>query len=145
MTQQDLVNYLSGVEGLGVELWQLGSLLKISSEDNLLENLYRMTTSDEHVKWVCRDHYRAGYQEAHTEKLRDVVKVSGGLLDEQLGKIEIALNSSSTATELYGAFSKGKRVYELNVDLKWEFVKKDIEALHDAIKGSLVSILCVDL
>ncbi|KAG0083578.1 hypothetical protein BGZ92_010646 [Podila epicladia] len=68
MTQQDLVNYLRDAEGLeGVELRQLRSFLKASEEDNLLGNLYRMTTSDGHVKWVCFDHYRAGYQETHSK------------------------------------------------------------------------------
>lgn len=53
MTQHGLTNYLSDIEGLeGVELRQLGSFLKISEEENLLGNLYRMTTSDGHVKWV---------------------------------------------------------------------------------------------
>ncbi|KAI8594932.1 hypothetical protein EDD21DRAFT_409466, partial [Dissophora ornata] len=73
MSQQDLDTYLNGVEGLeGVDLRQLGSYLSANSSDNLLGNLYRMTTKDGHVKWVCRHHYRAGYQEAHTQKLRDV-------------------------------------------------------------------------
>ncbi|KAF8929943.1 hypothetical protein BGZ47_000802, partial [Haplosporangium gracile] len=102
MSQQDLTNYLSNVEGLeGVELRQLGSFLKTSGEENLLGNLYRMTTSDGHVKWVCRDHYRAGYQEKHVQKLRDVVKLAQGEFDEQLGKITITLRSSFAAAEFY--------------------------------------------
>ncbi|KAG0247309.1 hypothetical protein BG011_001687 [Mortierella polycephala] len=80
------------VEGLeGVELRQLESFLKKSSEENLLGNLYRMTTSDGHVKWVCRDHYRVSYQEKHSQKLRDVGKLAQGEFDEQLGRITILL------------------------------------------------------
>ncbi|KAI8597044.1 hypothetical protein EDD21DRAFT_229367 [Dissophora ornata] len=89
MSQQDLDTYLAGVEGLeGVDLRQLGSYLSANGSDNLLGNLYRMTTKDGHVKWVCRHHYRAAYQEAHTQKLRDVVKLAEGVFDEQLGSIK---------------------------------------------------------
>ncbi|KAF9176831.1 hypothetical protein BGZ50_009617 [Haplosporangium sp. Z 11] len=146
MTQQDLANYLSDVEGLeGVELRQLESFLKKSSEENLLGNLYRMTTSDGHVKWVCRDHYRASYQEKHTQKLRDVVKLAQGEFDEQLGRITITLTSSFAAAEFYKAISKAKGVLELIVDLRWECNRSDLEELEDALKKSGVLILRLDL
>lgn len=77
VVQEDLTSYLAGVEGLeGADLRQLGSYLAANSSDNLLGNMYRMTTRDGHVKWVCRDHYRAGYQVQHMQKLRDVVKLA---------------------------------------------------------------------
>ncbi|KAF9342284.1 hypothetical protein BGX26_007871, partial [Mortierella sp. AD094] len=146
MSQQDLNNYLNNVEGLeGVELRQLGSFLKTSEEDNLLGNLYRMTTTDGHVKWVCRDHYRAGYLEAHTQKLRDVIKLAGGQFDEQLGKVEITLKSGFAAAEFYDAITKVKGVLELIIDLSWECTRSDIEVLEDALKKSRVSILRLDL
>ncbi|KAG0349324.1 hypothetical protein BG005_011034, partial [Podila minutissima] len=146
MTQQDLANYLSDVEGLeGVELRQLGSFLRTSEEDNLLGNLYRMTTSDGHVKWVCLDHYRASYQETQTQKLRDVVKLRQGEFDEQLGRITITLKSSFAATEFYDAVRKAKGVLELIVDLSWECTRSDLEALEDALKSSRISILHLDL
>ena len=146
MTQQDLTNYLSNVEGLeGVELRLLGSFLKTSKADNLLGNLYRITTADGHVKWVCRDHYRTGYQEAHTQKLRDIVKLANGTFDEQSGIVEISLQSSFSAAEFFGALVKAKGVLELILDFNWECTKKDIEVLRDAIKTSMVAILHVDL
>ncbi|KAF9124610.1 hypothetical protein BG015_005054, partial [Linnemannia schmuckeri] len=146
MTQQDLINYLRDVEGLeGVELRQLGSFLKTSEEENLLGNLYRMTTSEGHVKWVCRDHYRASYLEKHAQKLRDVVRLAQGEFDEQLGRIEIVLRSRSTAAEFYNVFRKAKGVLELIVDLRWECTRRDLEELQDALKGSEVLILWLDL
>ncbi|KAK3827008.1 MAG: hypothetical protein J3R72DRAFT_426292 [Linnemannia gamsii] len=142
LTQQDLANYLSNVEGLeGVELRQLGSFLKTSEEENLLGNLYRMTTSDGHVKWVCRDHYRASYQEKHTQALRDVVKLTQGEFDEQLGRITITLGSSFAATEFYYAVNQAKGVLELNVDLNWRCTRSDLEALGNALQKSGVLIL----
>ncbi|KAF9274072.1 hypothetical protein BGZ88_003297 [Linnemannia elongata] len=146
ITQQSLANYLNDVEGVeGVELRQLGSFLKTSKDENLLGNLYRMTTSDGHVKWVCRDHYRASYQEKHVQKLRDVVKLGRGEFDEQLGRIEIVLESRFAAAEFYSAVSKAKGVLELIVELRWECSRRDLEALHDALKKSGVPMLRLDL
>ncbi|KAF9946037.1 hypothetical protein BGZ72_000747 [Mortierella alpina] len=146
ITQQDLANYLNDVEGLeGVELRQLGSFLRTSEEENLLGNLYRMTTSDGHVKWVCRDHYRTGYQEKHVQNLRNIVKVAHGVFDEQLGKITIALRSSIAAAEFYNAISKAKGVLELIVDLSWECTRSDLEGLENALEQSRVSILRLHL
>ncbi|KAF9538055.1 hypothetical protein EC957_007269 [Mortierella hygrophila] len=146
MTQQDLANYLSDVEGLeGVELRQLGSLLKTSEEESLLGNLYRMTTSDGHVKWVCYEHYRASYQEKNTQKLRDVVNLARGEFDEQLGRVEIVLTSRFAAAEFYNAVSKAKGVVELTMDWDYECTRNDLEELEDAIKKSRVSILRLDL
>ncbi|KAF9309935.1 hypothetical protein BG003_009136 [Podila horticola] len=137
MQQQDLTDYLDDVEGLeGVELRQLGSFLKTSEEENLLGNLYRMTTSDGHVKWVCHDHYRVSYQEMHTQKLRDVVKLAKGEFDEQLGRVTITLTSSFAAAEFYNAVSKAKGILELIMDLSWECTRSDLEVLEDALKNS---------
>ncbi|KAK5809404.1 hypothetical protein F5H01DRAFT_381781 [Linnemannia elongata] len=146
MTQQDLTNYLSDVEGVeGVELRQLGSFLKMSEEENLLGNLYRMTTSEGHVKWVCHHHYRASYQEKYTQKLRDVVKLAQGEFDEQLGRIEIVLRSRLAAAEFYNVVSKAKGVLELIMDWAWECTRSDLEELENALKQSRVSILRLDL
>ncbi|KAF9538509.1 hypothetical protein EC957_006683, partial [Mortierella hygrophila] len=146
MTQQDLSNYLSGVEGLeGVELRQLRSFLKTSGDENLLGNLYRMTTSDGHVKWVCHNHYRDSYQEKYTQKLRDVVVLSEGEFDEQLGRIEIVLRSKFAASEFYDALRKAKGVLELTMDLSWNCTRSDLQELEDALKITRVSVLRLDL
>ena len=99
-----------------------------------------MTTTDGHVKWVCRDHYRAGYQEAQTQKLRDIVKLAGGKFDEQQGTVVIALWSSFAAKEFYSSLHKAKGVLELIVDLKWGCSRGDIDELRKGIKDSRVSI-----
>ncbi|KAF9989485.1 hypothetical protein BGZ75_006177, partial [Mortierella antarctica] len=136
MTSQDLNNYLNNVEGLeGVELRQLGSFLK-TSDDYLLGNLYRMTTSDGHVKWVCRDHYRASYQEKQVEKLRELVNLARGVFDEQLGRITISLTSSIQAAEFYSAVSKAWGVLELDINFDWECEKSDLDAFNTALRSS---------
>ncbi|KAI8604941.1 hypothetical protein EDD21DRAFT_401628 [Dissophora ornata] len=116
-TLHDLGSYFTGVEGLeGAELRKLGSYLEANNSDNLLGNLYRMTTKVGHVKWVCCHHYRAGYQVTHTQKLHDVVKLAGGVFDEQLGSIKVTLKSSFAAAEFYEAISEAKvDVYDLDI------------------------------
>ncbi|KAI8594795.1 hypothetical protein EDD21DRAFT_426610 [Dissophora ornata] len=105
-----------------------------------------MTTKDGHDKWVCRHHYRAGYQEAHTQKLRDVVKLAGGLFDEQLGRIEVTLRSSFAAAEFYDALSKAKAgVYDLDITFGWDCSRTDLESFEKALKMSSVSILRLDI
>ncbi|KAF9288543.1 hypothetical protein BGZ68_000096 [Mortierella alpina] len=142
MTPQDLSNYLKDVEGLeGAELRQLRSFLKTTVEDNLLGNLYRMTTTNGHVKWVCRDHYRASYQEKQVLKLREVVKLARGEIHEQLGKITITLASSIAAAEFYTAISKANGILELDLDLSWGCTGSDLDELEDALKKTRVVII----
>ncbi|KAG0046531.1 hypothetical protein BGZ83_008311 [Gryganskiella cystojenkinii] len=146
MTQQDLANYLSGIKGLeGVELRQLGSFLKAAKDENLLGNLYRMTTSHGHVKWVCLDHYRAGYQEANTQKLRDAIAIARGQFDEQLGRVTITLRTRFAATEFFNRLSKAKGILELIVEFSDECSRSELQALEEALKTSRVSILRLDL
>ncbi|KAI8596490.1 hypothetical protein EDD21DRAFT_422222 [Dissophora ornata] len=93
-----------------------------------------MTTKDGHVKWVCRHHYRAVYQEAHTQKLRDVVKLTGGVFDD------------FAAAEFYEAISKAKAgVYDLDIGFGWDCSRADLEAFEKALEMSSVSILRFDL
>ncbi|KAG0042908.1 hypothetical protein BGZ83_012047, partial [Gryganskiella cystojenkinii] len=145
MTQQDLNNYLSEVRGLeGVELRQLGSFLKELKEGNYLGNLYRISTLDGHVKWVCLDHRGDAYQNAHTQKLREVVKLGRGTFDDQMGRIEITLESSFAATEFYNCIHKAKGVLELILKLKGDCSRNDLDGLESALKKSRVSILRLD-
>ncbi|KAI8597484.1 hypothetical protein EDD21DRAFT_407566 [Dissophora ornata] len=147
MSQQYLATYFAGVEGLeGVDLRQLGSYLSTNSSDTLLGNLYRMTTKDGYIKWVCRHHYRASYQEALTQKLCDVVKLAGGVFDEQLGSIKVTLKSSFAAAEFNEALSKAKAgVYDLDITFDWDCSRTDLEAFEKALKMSSVSILRLGL
>ncbi|KAF9351251.1 hypothetical protein BGX26_010707 [Mortierella sp. AD094] len=146
LSQQDLANYLDGVEALeGVDLRELGSYLAVNSSDNLLGNLFRMTTKEGHVKWVCRDHHRAGYQEAHIQNLREVVKLAGGSFDEISGTVTIVLGSSITAVQFYDAVSKAKGVLDLDVSLNWNQEYTDLVKLKDMILKSNINSVRVNL
>ncbi|KAF9173558.1 hypothetical protein BGX21_004015 [Mortierella sp. AD011] len=145
-SHQDLASYLAGVEGLeGVDLRQLGSYLAANSSDNLLGNLYRMTTKDGHVKWVCCEHYQAGLHEECTQKLRDVVKLAGGKFDEQLGRIEISLTSSFATAEFYDAVRKAKGVLDLDVSFHWNQERADFVKFKDMISKSKIRLIKLSL
>ncbi|GJJ71876.1 hypothetical protein EMPS_04233 [Entomortierella parvispora] len=142
----DLAAYLADVEGLGgVDLRQLGSYLATKDEDNLYGNLYRMTTADGHVKWVCIDHYEAITQEYWIQKLREVVSVSGGKFDEQLGKITVILGSSLAADDFFNALRKVKGVLDLDVELSWEHQYTDLLKLKRAVSRSEIKSVSVRL
>ncbi|KAF9948251.1 hypothetical protein BGZ72_009803 [Mortierella alpina] len=146
MSLQDLVKYLSGIEGLeGADLRQLGSYLTANNSDNLLGNLFRMTTKDGHVKWVCREHYRACHEEELTQKLRDVVKLAGGTFDEQIGRIEISLRSSLAAAEFYDAIRRAKGVLDLCISLQWHQERADFVKFKDMIARSKIRLIRVVL
>ncbi|KAI8595993.1 hypothetical protein EDD21DRAFT_420102 [Dissophora ornata] len=142
----DIYSYLSGTEGLEeVNPRQFGTYLAANSSDNLLGNLYRMTTKDGYVKWVCLDHYRALYNEPHTQKLCEVLTWAGGRFDEQLGRIELVLRSGSAAVESYDAISRANGVLDLDVSLNWNFARTDSVKLKDMISKSRIKSVTVRL
>ncbi|KAG0202438.1 hypothetical protein BGX28_005041 [Mortierella sp. GBA30] len=146
----DAVSTLGGgakvIEGLeGVDLRQLATYLKVGDSANLLGNLYRITTKEGHVKWVCRDHYRAGYQEANYQKLHGIVNAAGGVFDEQLGKITVTMKSGITAAQLYDAVGTSRGIHEFEFTMAWNQDNEDLVKLKDMIKKSSIVALTLDL
>ncbi|KAF8922794.1 hypothetical protein EDD21DRAFT_443337 [Dissophora ornata] len=146
LTTGDLAQYLTGVEGLeGVDLRQLETYLDKSTTDRALGNLFRMTTKTGRVKWVCRDHYREGYQESSVQKVKDIVVSTGGDFDEQLAKITIVLRSSVAAEELFTAMARSKGILELDLDLDWNQTNDDLVKLKAMILKSNIAVLRLNL
>ncbi|KAF9339334.1 hypothetical protein BGZ91_006283, partial [Linnemannia elongata] len=93
---------LGGVEALeGADLRQLESFLKTSDKGRVLGNLYRVVTSDGHVKWVCLDHYRENYRAKAAQDLRDAVKLTK--------IIELTIFKVASGTPLSDVFNNGRR------------------------------------
>ncbi|KAF9276686.1 hypothetical protein BGZ68_009847 [Mortierella alpina] len=128
-----------GVEG--VDLRQLRSYLQESRGDNLLGNLYRMNTATGHVKWVCREHYRSGYQEAASTELRELLKAQGGSFDEQLGRVVVTIGSSLSVSQLYAAILKARGVFELDLVLSWNQTYDDLRRLKKMVASSSIASL----
>ncbi|KAF9956443.1 hypothetical protein BGZ70_009873, partial [Mortierella alpina] len=143
MAQQHLASYLTGVEA--VELRRIVHFLEIPQDENIYGNLYRVTTSKGHVKWICQDYYRALYQVRHSQKLHEVVRLARGKYNEHLGRIAIALTSGFAAAEFYTAMIKARSVLELDLRLCWRSMSCELETLEDALKKSRVIALRLDL
>ncbi|KAG9319516.1 hypothetical protein KVV02_003246 [Mortierella alpina] len=139
VTVRQAIMSAEGVEG--VDLRQLRSYLQESRGDNLLGNLYRMNTATGHVKWVCREHYRSGYQEAASEELRELLKAQGGSFEEQLGKVSVTIKSSLSANQLYAAILKARGVFELDLVLSWNQTFDDLKKLKKMIASSSIASL----
>ncbi|KAF8923343.1 hypothetical protein BGZ58_003065, partial [Dissophora ornata] len=127
----------------GADLRRLETFLSRKDANRVLGNLYRVVTSDGHVKWVCLDHYRETYNAVVIKELSEVIGINGGVFDEALGQVEIRLLSATAASQFYKALGRSKFVCELKVVLTWEVSVGDLKLLRDAILKS--NIACLDL
>ncbi|KAI8347767.1 hypothetical protein B0O80DRAFT_465134 [Mortierella sp. GBAus27b] len=122
----------------GVDPRQLEFQLKGKVHGRCLGNLYRIVTPNGHVKWVCQDHYKAYYRDPQIGYLK---KVFNGALDEQIGRIEIAVYSNDKAKKFYDAMIKARGVQELRVTLGWNATMDHVKALAKAVtQASLVRL-----
>ncbi|KAG0222238.1 hypothetical protein B0O80DRAFT_502515 [Mortierella sp. GBAus27b] len=128
----------------GADLRQLESYLKIKDKGRVLGNLYRIVTHEGHVKWVCFDHYRANYQEAVMQRLRDVVEVNNGKLAKEIGKIEIKIATHVLAREFYDVLVKARGIQELDITLEWDAAMDELRALSRAVTMANVIRLTVN-
>ncbi|KAF9962260.1 hypothetical protein BGZ72_008395 [Mortierella alpina] len=129
----------------GADLRKLDTFLKGKDGNKVLGNLYRTVTDEGHVKWVCIDHYRMNYQENAAKEFQRVLKSVGGSFNEEVGEVEVKLESRVLAEQFFSALGKARSVYELDIDFDWTCTTSDLEALEDALKTSRVSILRMDL
>ncbi|KAH7028671.1 hypothetical protein BKA57DRAFT_443777 [Linnemannia elongata] len=126
----------------GADLRKLDTFLKDKDGNKVLGNLYRTVTDEGHVKWVCIDHYRVNYQENSTKEFLRVLDSVGGSFSENVGRVEVRIQSRVLAEQFFSALGKARSVYELSIDLD---DTSDLEALEDALKKSRVSILQLHL
>ncbi|KAK3821161.1 MAG: hypothetical protein J3Q66DRAFT_438072 [Benniella sp.] len=135
----------SQIEALeGADLRQLESYLKVKDQGRVLGNLYRIVTSEGHVKWVCFDHYRATYRETAFNQLRDVVKANGGEYIKETGTVKVKLTSSTLAKQLYDAMINARWIQELEINLEWDATMDDLRSLANAATKANVVRLTVD-
>ncbi|KAF9085039.1 hypothetical protein BGX29_002192, partial [Mortierella sp. GBA35] len=125
------IAYIEGLTGLD-------SLLKISEEGRVLGSLYRIVTSEGHVKWVCLDHYRENYHAKVAHELRDSVQEVGGEYNEVTESVTIKLSSSIAARRLYSVLSSSRSVQQLDISFGWSPSRQDLRDLRDAIKMTTI-------
>ncbi|KAI8349610.1 hypothetical protein B0O80DRAFT_429020 [Mortierella sp. GBAus27b] len=128
----------------GADLRSLGGFLKNKDGSKVFGNLYRTTTSEGHVKWVCIDHYRENYHEKTLRTFRDIVESMGGSYDENVGRVSVHIRSKIQAEQFYVALDKAKSVYELEIGLDWDTTCRDFKKLRDCLIKSNVGALCIN-
>ncbi|KAF9298150.1 hypothetical protein BGZ88_007776 [Linnemannia elongata] len=128
---------LGGVEALeGADLRHLESFLKTSDKGRVLGNLYRIVTSEGHVKWVCLDHYRENYRAKAAQDLRDAMPGLVGRYDESTGSASVDLSTPITARTFYTALASSRRVQSLTVLFEWAPSMQDFRDLRDVVKST---------
>ncbi|KAK3821037.1 MAG: hypothetical protein J3Q66DRAFT_425935 [Benniella sp.] len=128
----------------GADLRQLDSYLKVKDQGRILGNLYRIVTSEGHVKWVCFDHYQATYREAAIKQLRDVVGINHGSYTEETGSIKIDLATGIQARQFYDAMAKARCIQELEITFKWDATMDDLQEFAMAVTKANVINLTVN-
>ncbi|KAF9962367.1 hypothetical protein BGZ65_009247 [Modicella reniformis] len=91
-----------------------------------------------HVKWVCIDHYRENYQSK-------AVKAAWGSFDENVGRVEVKIQSNVQADQFYSALEYAKSVYELRIELEWDPTYSDFMRLRDTLSTTNIGALALDL
>lgn len=129
----------------GADLRKLDTFLKNKDKDKILGNLYRITTKEGHVKWVCLSHYRSSYREAAMKSFLQVVELNQGQYDPQLQKVTIQLHSSITASEFFAQLERAPSVNEIEIVFRWDFNLSDLKQMVLAIQKSNIRYCAVDL
>ncbi|KAG0015834.1 hypothetical protein BGZ80_009611 [Entomortierella chlamydospora] len=140
----DIFKDLAALEG--ADLRQLETFLRNKDKDKILGNLYRTTTSDGHVKWVCLEHFKTSYRENAMKSLLNTIKVNRGSYDKQLRKITMALPSSVVTKEfMKQLITYSFAVDELDLTLDYGFGTADLTGIVKSLAQSNVRVLKLDL
>ncbi|KAG0020314.1 hypothetical protein BGZ82_011636 [Podila clonocystis] len=129
----------------GSDLRRLSSFLRNKDEDKVLGNLYRITTPEGHVKWVCLEHYRSSYREATMRAFLQVVEHARGNYEPQLRKVTITLQSFTIAQDFFQLLETAPAVNEIEVTLGWAFSGSELKRLVQGIRQSMVRFCSIDL
>ncbi|KAI1316804.1 hypothetical protein EDD11_009470 [Mortierella claussenii] len=140
--EQGNQNGLDKLEALeGADLRQLESYLSVNDKGRVLGNLYRISTKDGKVKWVCIDHYRENYRVTAMQNLMDAIKANAGLFQEEHANIIIAISSSTQAKQFYDVLVKSRGVLGLDVTLGWDATLDDFRKLASVVSTANIAHL----
>ena len=129
---------LEDIEALeGADLRQLQLYLNDKDKGRVLGDLFRVFTSEGHVKWVCIDHYKENYRKAAMQRLRDVIQANDGFLNPRNAYIKLGHNSA--ANQFYDALIKARGIQDLDVVLNWSFTLDDLRKLASAVSKANIN------
>ncbi|KAH7059940.1 hypothetical protein BKA57DRAFT_20269 [Linnemannia elongata] len=130
----------------GADLRRLDTFLRNNDKDKILGNLYRITTEQGHVKWVCFEHYKEKYRATALASFVQSVETGGGTYDPHLGQVTISLKSGTTSKDFFRRLvSQAPAVQTLDVTLDWAFGSADLVTLVDMVSKSNVKVVKLDL
>lgn len=129
----------------GADLRKLDTFLKDKDKDKTLGNLYRITTKEGHVKWVCLDHYRSSYRDAVMKDFLDVAKLNKGQYHPHLRKVTIKFEEPDAASKFFAQLKGAPAVNEIDIELTWDFSPPELEEMVLAIQTSNIRYCAINL
>ncbi|KAF9283285.1 hypothetical protein BGZ88_010555 [Linnemannia elongata] len=129
------------------DLRRLTTFLQHNDGDRILGNLYRITTGEGYIKWVCHEHYEQSLRGTTMDSFLRILQGINGTHDPHLRKVTISLKSSADSRTFFEAFSRqASDVDELDVVFDgWSFWSRDLESLVKSVCQSNVKSLKLDL
>ncbi|KAF9906066.1 hypothetical protein EC991_001074 [Linnemannia zychae] len=142
--ENDLFENLAALEG--ADLRRLDTFLRNNDKDKILGNLYRITTEQGHVKWVCLEHYKEAYSHTTLASFVQSIEAAGGAYDRHFRKVTISLTSSTLTKDFFKRLVKqASAVDELDVSLDWKFGSADLVLIVDMLSRSNIKSFNLDL
>ncbi|KAG0376246.1 hypothetical protein BGX24_008041 [Mortierella sp. AD032] len=146
MEQEDDTMFASLTALEGADLRRLDTFLRNTDKDKILGNLYRITTEQGHVKWVCLEHYREAYCYMTLASFVQSIEATGGIYCPHFRKVTINLTSSMLAKDFFKRLVKqALAIDELDVSLDWKFGSSDLVTMVDMLGRSNVRTFHLDL
>ncbi|KAF9079970.1 hypothetical protein BGX23_002882, partial [Mortierella sp. AD031] len=139
-------NVFENLEALeGADLRRLDMFLRNNDEDKILGNLYRITTEQGHVKWVCFEHYQERYRATALFSFVQSIETAGGVYDAHLRSITIGLKSSTSAKDFFRRLvSQDPAIQGLDVTLDWKFRSADLVMMVEMLSKTNIKIFNLD-
>ncbi|CAF4546830.1 unnamed protein product, partial [Didymodactylos carnosus] len=97
----------------GADLRQLETYLKKTDDCRRLGNLYRTTTDQGQVRWVCIRHYKENYKRTRIEELIRQFEAIGGEFDRE--QDQAVVKQGLNVKKLCELLRKGFNIYKLSL------------------------------
>lgn len=108
----------------GSDLRQLGSFLRYRDPGRVLGNLNPMVTRDGDVRWVCNSHHLTEKSGEAMQNLKAVLIANNVTFKEHVSYVEVTINSSAQAKEVYEAIVRTHGIRLLYIRLKWKVTQE---------------------
>ncbi|KAF9197366.1 hypothetical protein BGZ49_002222, partial [Haplosporangium sp. Z 27] len=126
----------------GASLRELEGYLNKSDESKKLGNLYRVTTNEGNVKWVCLEHFDKNHNYKQAQSVKRVVESVGGTFDINSGKATFRNISRQSFTDVFKVMKKGGVqeliIHQVSMDIE------DVKLLAATCNSSNIQILELD-